>query len=129
MTTATVTPQALADEIVRLCRIDFAAEPERYGKVTSWEELHDVCDANEFLIEAEENLSVGMDYGDPAFHTLANDAVEIAQAALWPPLTEWYATVTGYGHTSTFRLMAATEAEAVAKAYAERGITCEVSPR
>jgi hypothetical protein len=33
-----------------------ALEPSRYGGVASWEALHDVCDANEFVLECDESF-------------------------------------------------------------------------
>ena len=52
---------AHAAELVRLVRLDLAAEPERRRPP---EGLHDVCDANEYLMDADENLGLDWDGSD-----------------------------------------------------------------
>lgn len=82
MTDALVT--AYAATLVDLVRLEQQREPERYGRCRSWEDLHDVCDANEFLIEADDAHSVDT-LADPS---IANAAVPIAERTLWPPTME-----------------------------------------
>jgi hypothetical protein len=43
----------------------FQLEPERYAPVTSWMTLHDVCDANDFLIEADEDFDFPVGVASP----------------------------------------------------------------
>jgi len=52
-----------ADELVRQVRAEVTADPERYGRCRSWTDLHDVCDANEFLICVGDTF--GYPVGDP----------------------------------------------------------------
>jgi hypothetical protein len=75
-----VTVEQYAEELVRLVRIDREREPERFGSVNSWEELHGVCDANEYLIEADEKF--GFDY------TGSDDQNEFANAAISAAVTK-----------------------------------------
>jgi len=46
--------EALADWLAEAIRTEWLLEPDRYGLCATWSDLHDVCDANEFLIEAAE---------------------------------------------------------------------------
>lgn len=46
--------EALADWLAEAIRTEWLLEPDRYRFCATWSELHDVCDANEFLIEAAE---------------------------------------------------------------------------
>lgn len=48
------TPDGYAAYLERLVRDDIAREPERYAAVRSFQDLHDVADANEYLIEADD---------------------------------------------------------------------------
>ena len=47
----------------------------------SWEGLHDVCDANEYLMDADENLGLDWD-GSDASNVFRNDAIYMAERAL-----------------------------------------------
>lgn len=52
-TTITFTATTYADRLENLLRVDFANEPERYADARSWSDLHEVCDANEFVLECD----------------------------------------------------------------------------
>jgi hypothetical protein len=93
MTTApTVT--AYADVLVGLIRADLAAEPERFGRVRSFTDLHDVCDANEYLIEADRITGNADPFGGvtvddaalAAYGAFTTAAIDAAEAILWPSL-------------------------------------------
>lgn len=54
--TLTFTTDQYAARLEEIVRADLAAEPARYGGVATWVELHDVCDANEFILECDESF-------------------------------------------------------------------------
>lgn len=73
-----------AEHLVRLVRLDLAAEPERFGKARSWTDLHEVCDANEYLIDADEAFGLPEDgFGSEERLALMNEATRIAETLLW----------------------------------------------
>ena len=43
-------------------RADYLADPDRYGSCSSWADLYDVCDATEYLNNADKLF--GIDYPD-----------------------------------------------------------------
>lgn len=53
---------AYGETLARLVRADYSADPEAFGGTRSWEDLHGVCDANDFLQLADEEH--GRDYPD-----------------------------------------------------------------
>lgn len=77
---------ALAATLVRLVTEAKTLEPDRYAGACSWQDLNDVCDANEFLLEAEQILGVP---DDPAWEVgrWHNAAIEAAEIALFPKPT------------------------------------------
>jgi hypothetical protein len=71
-----------ANELVRLVEADRTTEPNRYREVRNWEDLHGVCDANEYVIAADENL--GLDYdGSDVANEFRNEAISRASAILF----------------------------------------------
>jgi hypothetical protein len=70
-----------AAELVRLVRADWdAGQLEAIG---SWTALHSVCDANEYLIEADEKFGIDFQATDEQIR-FANRATEIAEQTLFP---------------------------------------------
>ena len=65
-----------ADALVRKVRAEVNADLSRYGNCRSWEDLHDVCDANTFLIE------VGEKFGSPETEHDSADAQYMLAVAL-----------------------------------------------
>lgn len=91
MNTDTNTPpftaEQYADRLIALVRADLALEPDRYGAARSWQDLHDVCDANEYFLDAE--ASFGYDF-PPAdspewepYIAVVNAAMKIAERELF----------------------------------------------
>ena len=75
----------LADVLANMVTADIQADAERFGNVTTWTDLHGVCDANEYLIEATEHFFGGQTWEyDEAVLAWENDAVAIAETVLWP---------------------------------------------
>ena len=98
-----------AEVLVRLVR-EAIADGLDCTEVSSWTQLHDVCDANEFLIDADTELGVDpweraddddFDTVINAYHHMTNAAVAIAEKALWGAVQSCnYKTVTD-GHTGS----------------------------
>jgi hypothetical protein len=56
----------------------------RTGKSpTSWRELHDVVDANEYVIEADQHFGTGHAWDDEYFE-FRNAAITLAERLIWP---------------------------------------------
>ena len=73
------THQQYADELVRLVLDDW--DPGQLVAIGSWEGLHFVCDANEYLIDADSKF--GIDYtGSDEQNEFVNDAITLAAKAL-----------------------------------------------
>ena len=70
----------------QLVRDDIAADPARFGAARSWTDLHDVCDANDYLEEADRIIGIApvADYLADGYLTLTNLAIQMASARLWP---------------------------------------------
>lgn len=70
----------------RLVREAIHAEPARYAGCTTFDDLHDVCDANEFLIEVDELLGHEYDPTEPdgfdVYCARANTACDIVTALM-----------------------------------------------
>lgn len=79
---ASVTTQTYAEELVRLVRIDLALDPKRFGNARSWTDLHDVCDANEYLIDADEKFGERLLHAFGRDALTANEATEFCNAAI-----------------------------------------------
>ena len=82
ITTEEVT--AYGDVLIRLVTAARVAEPARYASVTSWSTLHEVCDANEFVLEAD--AETGNDDLDRSVN-LFNGCIARVERALWPTLS------------------------------------------
>lgn len=69
-----------------LVRADIAADPARFGTARSWQDLHDVCDANDYLEEADRIIGIApvTDYLADGYLTLTNTAIQMASTRLWP---------------------------------------------
>lgn len=91
------TAEQYAAVLVELIRADMAAEPDRYAAARSFEDLHDVCDANEYLIQADARTGnpdpfdvpegEGYEVDDAeldAYATFTSRAIDLAAAELWP---------------------------------------------
>jgi len=75
------TVEQYADELVRLIALDAYESPRDYEHVRSWEALHAICDANEYLIVADQNLGIDtMELGDD--FAFVSEAQELAAAKL-----------------------------------------------
>lgn len=83
---ASPTLKEYADELVRLVALDRTEHPNVYRAVRNWTDLHGVCDANEYLIEADENLGADWDGSDES-NRFRNDAIELAERDLFPKRT------------------------------------------
>ena len=71
-----------AEELVRLVRIDVEPIHERFGNARSWTDLHDVCDANEYLIDADEFIRHRVRHSEEHIQ-FCNEAISIAEKALF----------------------------------------------
>lgn len=76
-----VTVQTYAEELVRLVNEDRESEPGRFGACRSWTDLHDVCDANEYLIDADEKF--GLEFGSDDHMQFCNEAISRAGKILF----------------------------------------------
>lgn len=86
----TFTTAQYAARLEELVLADLAAEPARYDGVASWEALHDVCDANEFVLECDESFG----YAFPAQHdapeewdayvAVVNEAIAVVEKRIFP---------------------------------------------
>jgi hypothetical protein len=57
--------------------------PEEYAPARSWTDLHDVCDANEYLIAADEKFGIEFHPACNTQITLRNEAIALAEAVLF----------------------------------------------
>lgn len=78
----TVTTEQYAEELVRLVRADFTSAELRH-ELSSWSDLHDRCDANEYLIWADEKFGLNEDDFISRI-PFTNEAITIAEKALFP---------------------------------------------
>lgn len=76
------TPELLAAHLVALVREDMTAEPDRFAACTSWRTLHDVVDANEYVIDAMADLGHETETDESSL-ALYNMAERLAEAELW----------------------------------------------
>jgi hypothetical protein len=67
---------------------DYLAQPCRYGSCETWVDLHDVCDANDYLETTDELL--GIDFPDindekawESYLAFVNEAIALVEAD-WP---------------------------------------------
>lgn len=76
-------PEQYADALVELVAEDRYEFPDAYAKVKSWTDLHDVCDANEYLIAADDHFGLDPDYAAHRWIVFYNEAIAIAERKLW----------------------------------------------
>lgn len=69
-----------AETLGRLVNDAYILEPERYEDCADWTDLHDVADANEFLLDADE--AHGIDYPDPNDEPAFDRYVDFTNAAI-----------------------------------------------
>lgn len=73
-----------ADTLERIVREEMSWDPERYENVRTWTDLHDVCDANEFLQITDDALGMVVeDFVDPHYIHLTTTAIAMVEARLW----------------------------------------------
>lgn len=73
---------ALATELLKAQ----AEEPKRYRDVRTWEDLHAVADANDFIQAADDALGTEpASYVDPAYVTLTTSAIDAVEAWIAAP--------------------------------------------
>ena len=72
-----------ADALVEIVTDALEAEPDRFASCASWSDLHDVCDANDFLVAADDALAIDTDPSSAAYCDVVNAAVPIAEAQLF----------------------------------------------
>lgn len=70
-----------AAEMAKAIRAAVALEPERFGSCRSWEDLHAVCDANEFVIEADAVFGEVREY-DEDYFAFVNNAQALTEVLL-----------------------------------------------
>ena len=68
-------------------REDYLNEPERYGSCKTWTDLHDVCDANEYLNDADELF--GIDFPDINDEKAYDSYVEFTNEAIAQVEADW----------------------------------------
>ena len=71
-----------ANQLCRLVSEALSSEPGRYKGCKTFQDLHDVCDANEFLIEVDELLGIENDPEDEAYCATVNSACDAVDAML-----------------------------------------------
>lgn len=81
----TITPEEYARYLVTAAQTVLGDDLARCG---SWTDIHEVVDANEFLVEADEYFELPeSQFGSPERLELANAAIEIADAVLFDAQT------------------------------------------
>lgn len=75
-------PATLAAHLVALVREDIDADPARFASCASWRSLHDVVDANEYVIDAMAELGLDADVDDDHLD-LYGKAERLAETDLW----------------------------------------------
>ena len=79
-----VTAEVYAEKLIRLVAEDRHEFPDTYAGTKSWTDLHGVCDANEYLIAADEELRWDdVDYADNEYVGFCNRAIDIAERTLF----------------------------------------------
>mgnify|MGYP005996719865 CR=1 FL=1 len=79
-----ITPQQYAEQIISEITRDSAGDAD-FARCKSWEDLHDICDANDYYESADMALNMAMPSSDDAedafeaYMTLLNDASDIVQ--------------------------------------------------
>jgi len=73
-----------ADALVSKVRTEVNADLSRYAQCRSWDDLHDVCDANTFLIEVGEKFgSPESDYDSPESQYMVAYALDMVDATVF----------------------------------------------
>ena len=75
------TVEQYAEKLVLLVEHDRAEFVPQYDKARSWQDLHDVCDANEYLIAADEKF--GLEFGSEEHIQFCNEAIALAEKTLF----------------------------------------------
>jgi len=82
-----ITVQQYAEQIIDEIKVDSANDPE-FARCRSWEDLHDICDANDYYENADMALGLTMPSSDEseadfeAYMTYLSDASDIVQTWL-----------------------------------------------
>lgn len=75
---------AYANALEQLVRADLAADPDRYGAARTWVDLHDVCDANTYLEQADEMVGIEpRNFLDEGYLALTGTAIREVERRLW----------------------------------------------
>ena len=85
MTTTTIPAQTLTKfvaEVVDAVFFDIEGEPDYYADVRSFADLHDVCDANEYFINAADQFGIVVDPTCDAFIDACNMAANAVDTSL-----------------------------------------------
>jgi len=84
----TITTKHYAAQLRSAVREDYLNAPERYGSCKTWTDLHDVCDANDYLQDADEIF--GIEFPDmtdeqamDSYVGFVNEAIALVEAD-WP---------------------------------------------
>ena len=87
-----VTVADYATHLGTAVHLDYCDEPDRFGSCGTWTDLHGVCDANDYLQDADDALGVAMPNGsavtgDPVafddYGGFTNAAIALVEAD-WP---------------------------------------------
>jgi hypothetical protein len=82
------------DALVREVRWEVLGDPARYSWCRSWEDLNDVCDANEFLLDAADVVNV--DLGSLSPEVVQAGIARVESEVLRPTADterDWFVTV------------------------------------
>lgn len=74
-----------ANALETIVRDTIAADPARYAAVQSWTALHDVCDANELLQDADTASGLGdvFEPWAPEYIALTTNAIAVVESRVW----------------------------------------------
>ena len=82
---AHVTVTQYADALEVIVRNTIAGQPDRYNTVRSWGTLHDACDANDLLADADNVTGIAdvFEPWAPEYVALTTGAIAIVAARVW----------------------------------------------
>ena len=88
MKETTITTKHYAAQLRSAVREDYLNEPERFGSCNTWTDLHDVCDANDYLQDADEVFGIAFpDMTDEqamdSYVGFVNESIALVEAD-WP---------------------------------------------
>ncbi len=95
-----VTVADYAAHLATAVHLDYCDEPTRYGACANWSDLHEVCDANDYLQDADEAFGVVVPDG-VAF----DNYVRFTNAAIALVEADWPIPTDGASWTTVFRLV------------------------